>query len=390
MIMRLKYVLLSFLMIGFIHQVSFAQLNVTDKKGDKIVLMPDGTWKYADNDKQASVSGTVKAKQQTGEANIDKSKLSKSAKKQLKKLEEADKRRKKIAEKVAKQQKSKDPKGTAKKNTKPSKKDKKAKDTAKKNTKPSKKDKKTKDTAKKNTKPSKKDKKAKDTAKKNTKPSKKGDQAKGSATKNTKQKKSSQPKAKTVSNKQKLKMAKQNFKAFKTRGIVINKDECVYTVNEIDPFTGKRKVAIENNFFFGYTHPQLEKYLKGENYLTCEGYLQQVAGLKIFNVKFTIDSPNAIEDYGSLLEGSRMLISLLDGTTVTLISAEQDGGKIDRIDKKTTYKTYFVIDSKQEKLLQKSEIDQVRVVWSEGFEDYEVHNVDFLMNQLQCLNAAFK
>ena len=215
MIMRLKYVLLSFLMIGFIHQVSFAQLNVTDKKGDKIVLMPDGTWKYADNDKQASVSGTVKAKQQTGEANIDKSKLSKSAKKQLKKLEEADKRRKKIAEKVAKQQKSKDPKGTAKKNTKPSKKDKKAKDTAKKNTKPSKKDKKTKDTAKKNTKPSKKDKKAKNTAKKNTKPSKKGDQAKGSATKNTKQKKSSQPKAKTVSISRSLKWQSRISKLLK-------------------------------------------------------------------------------------------------------------------------------------------------------------------------------
>ena len=383
--MRLKYLLLSFFMLGLVHQFTFAQVSVTDKQGDKIVLMPDGTWKYADNNKQASVSNTVKAKQQTGQANIDKSKLSKAEKKLLKEQAEADKRRKKIAEKVAKQQKSKEPK-TATKAKKPSKKDKKSKDTAK-TKKPSKKDKKSKDTAK-TKKPSKKDKKSKGTAKKNTKPSKKGNASKGTAKKNTK--KTSQSKAKTVSNKQKIKLAKQGFKAFKASSIVIREYNCTYAVNEVDPFTGKRKVALENDLFFGYTHPQLEKYLKGENYLTCEGYLQQVTGLKIFNVKFTIDSPNATEDYGSILEGSRMLISLLDGTTVTLVSVEQDGGKIDRIDKETTYKTYFVIDGKAEKQLEKSEIDKVRVVWSEGFEDYEIHNVDFLMNQLECLNAAFK
>lgn len=65
--MRLKYLLISFFLIGLVHQVSFAQVSVTDKKGDKIILMPDGTWKYADSDKQASVSNTVKAQQQTGQ-----------------------------------------------------------------------------------------------------------------------------------------------------------------------------------------------------------------------------------------------------------------------------------------------------------------------------------
>ena len=49
-------------MLGLVHQFTFAQVSVTDKQGDKIVLMPDGTWKYADNNKQASVSNTVKAK----------------------------------------------------------------------------------------------------------------------------------------------------------------------------------------------------------------------------------------------------------------------------------------------------------------------------------------
>jgi hypothetical protein len=385
--MRLKYFLLSFLIIGFVYQLSFAQVSVVDKQGDKIILMPDGTWQYADQDKQAAVNNTVKEQQKTGQANIDKTKLSKAEKKQIEEQAKADERRKAIAAKLAKQEQAKQPKNTDKNKTVAKEStDKKNKNTAQKNTTPKKEDNKkntVQTTDKKNT-----DKKT--TSKKNNnniatekKPAPNSDTKTANAKKTNN---TTDANAKAVSNKQDVKLAKQSFKPFKASQIIIQEEECVYAVNEIDPFTGKRKVALENKFFFGFTHPLLEKHLKGEHYLTCDGYLQQVAGMKIFNVKFTVDSPNAVDDYGSILEGSRMLVSLLDGTTVTLISAEEDGGKVDRIDKSTTYKTYFVIDAKQEKQLLKSEINQVRMVWSEGFEDYEIYEVDFLMSQLKCLN----
>ncbi len=401
MIMRLKYIIFTILVVAFSGQLAFSQVKVTDKAGDKIILMPDGTWRYADEGKQATASNDVKAKQQSGNANLDKKKLTSAEKKKLAEQEKAEKRRQKIAEKVAKQQKG-GQKDTASKNS--SKKDKKDKSTAKKDK--NKKDNKSKSTAKKNN--SKKDNKSKSTAKKNN--SKKNNKSKNTAKSNTKKNnsnknkvasnktKSTQKKAnnkavqpKKISDKQRVKLAKQQFKPFKKQdNIVIKEQECSYEMNEIDPFTGKKKVALHSEFFFGYTHPQLEKYLKGDHYMVCDAYMSQVSGLKALNVKFTIDSPNAQEDYGAILEGSRMLVSLLDGTTITLVSAESDDGKVDKVKKQTIYRAYFVIDPKSEKQILKSEINQVRMVWSEGYEDYEIHEVDFLINQLNCLKAATK
>ena len=34
----------------------------------------------------------------------------------------------------------------------------------------------------------------------------------------------------------------------------------------------------------------------------------------------------------------------------------------------------------------KSELDKMRVVWRTGYEDYQIYHVDFLINQINCLN----
>ena len=34
----------------------------------------------------------------------------------------------------------------------------------------------------------------------------------------------------------------------------------------------------------------------------------------------------------------------------------------------------------------KSELDKMRIVWSTGYEDYDIHEVDFFMDQIRCLN----
>ena len=116
--------------------------------------------------------------------------------------------------------------------------------------------------------------------------------------------------------------------------------------------------------------------------------MSQVGSLKSLNLKYTIDSPTAQDDYGNILEGSRLLISLLDGTVITLVSAEQDGGRIDRSKQQTIYKTFYIIDARSEKKLLKSEISEVRMVWTKGYENYEVFEVDFIINGLKCLNKA--
>ena len=42
--------------------------------------------------------------------------------------------------------------------------------------------------------------------------------------------------------------------------------------------------------------------------------------------------------------------------------------------------------SRMEKALKKGEVDRVRIIWDAGYEDYEVYNLDFFINQFKCLN----
>ena len=84
-----------------------------------------------------------------------------------------------------------------------------------------------------------------------------------------------------------------------------------------------------------------------------------------------------------------MLIKLLDDETVNLICDKTDGGTVDLDAGTTTYNTYFTIHNKAEKQLRKSEVVQVRVLWSTGYEDYEINELDFFMDQFYCIDAAF-
>lgn len=375
--MHYSYLIIALLAFNFlsISQVD-AQIKVTNSEGEKIILMPDGTWVYADQDKQANAPQVIKNQQKEGKVNVNKKQLTKAQKKELKKIEKAQKRRDNIRKKLAKQEENKRKKADKKRLAEEKKrleKEKKAKKLAdkkaKKNQPKTKKSKKTSSRQSKNLTKAKK-------VKKNKRPKINADPAGKKITK------------KVPSKKQQARLVKQQFKPFKIVKIVKPQQECSYEMNEVDKFTKKRKVATKSSFFFGYTHPKLEKFLKGDHYLVCTGHMSEVAGLTSLHLKFTFDSESAQEDYGSILQGSRMLISLLDGTTITLVAGEADGGKIDRNKKQTVYKTYFVIDTRSQKKLKKSEINQIRMVWGEGYEDYDITEVDFIINQLTCLNNA--
>jgi hypothetical protein len=77
----------------------------------------------------------------------------------------------------------------------------------------------------------------------------------------------------------------------------------------------------------------------------------------------------------------------MNGKTVSLYCQKGDIGNIDPSTGDTIYRATFQIDAQKERMILKSELDKIRVVWSTGYEDYDVHNVDLLMNQLGCLET---
>ncbi len=163
---------------------------------------------------------------------------------------------------------------------------------------------------------------------------------------------------------------------------------CKFSFNEVDPFTQRTKRKLEDRFFFSYTEEKLKVYMEGEDYLTCNGSLSDIQGIMALNLTFIINSPYARQEYGSIGTGTQLIFRMIDGETLPLLSEQSDSGIYNRHTGKTIYKTLFLIGPKDEKTLRRKEISEVRMVWGTGYEDYQINELDFLIDQFHCIDAA--
>ena len=103
-------------------------------------------------------------------------------------------------------------------------------------------------------------------------------------------------------------------------------------------------------------------------------------------LEFTFAYPNAREAYGFIEKGSILTVKMLNGDFVNLRSGVMDQGSYDTETELLSYRVYYPIDRSQMSILKNNEVDAIRVFWSSGFEEYEVYQLDFFSNQLQCID----
>jgi hypothetical protein len=234
------------------------------------------------------------------------------------------------------------------------------------------------------------------TTKKEYKPNSKDSDAKNGSSKkiNAKSsKKTTKSKPKKVKKTKKSKRQKVTVYAVpkrerKVKSPVFGEYNCEYSMKERDEFTNKLKIAMKPQVFFAYTQKDLKPFMREKDYLTCTGYLSSVLGMTILNIRFEMESIMAQQEYGEILVGTQLLVKLLDGQTVVLNCLESDKGTVDELNGKTIYRTYFSLDKSEMKRLLKSEVVSVRMLWSIGYEDYDVNELDFFINQLKCLEQV--
>lgn len=162
--------------------------------------------------------------------------------------------------------------------------------------------------------------------------------------------------------------------------------DCNLSFDGVDEFTGVRRKDVAKQLFFTYTPDRFKPYFKGRNYITCHGYLSKINdGGVILNLEFVILTEQAAREFGALEMGSQLTIRGIDGDRITLSNKKTSIGMADSLDKTTTYKAQYAISSSEVKSLRKTEVDKIRVIWGTGYEDYEVYEVDFLIDQFRCL-----
>lgn len=160
---------------------------------------------------------------------------------------------------------------------------------------------------------------------------------------------------------------------------------CMLVYEGLDPDTRQFRRDVRKQLLFSYTDERLRLFLKDKEYLRCEGFATSIGGFRFLTLQFTFAYPNAREAYGFIEKGSILTIKLLDGSFANLRAGKMDKGSYDTRTGLLTYSVHYPIDRNQIQLLRNSETDSVLVFWSSGYEEYEVFEIDFFINQLSCL-----
>lgn len=160
---------------------------------------------------------------------------------------------------------------------------------------------------------------------------------------------------------------------------------CTPSLDTIDEVTGRNHIVLSPAVIFTHTDPDLRPFLKDKDLITCTGKLWKVGPYVYLDVDFQIASSHSIGNFGSLQNGSLLRLKLLDGDFVSLYNLKTDRGHIDPYSGNTIFSGQFALGKDEIKKLRASELDKMRVLWATGYEDYDVYNLDFFIQQLDCL-----
>jgi hypothetical protein len=161
---------------------------------------------------------------------------------------------------------------------------------------------------------------------------------------------------------------------------------CRLAYEGTDEYTGLQRMDVQKRLLFTHTDERLRLYLKDKDYLRCEGFLTSLAGgYRYLSLEFTFAYPNAREAYGFIEKGSYLVIKLMNGQAVYLQSGKMDQGSYDTEKELLTYRVHYPINQSVINTLRKGEVDNIRMYWSSGFEEYEVYYLNFFKDQIDCL-----
>ena len=160
-----------------------------------------------------------------------------------------------------------------------------------------------------------------------------------------------------------------------------NPPDCVYKLIK----SKLQSVEMESRNLFYYTHPKLKKVLKDKQLMEGKGHLYKVEENIFLVLSFEINSMNAKKSYGDLDAQSQIKITFDNNDYIYLNNIERDKGKTDKRMRKTFYQGVYPIPKAKLKQLRKHFIYKLGVMWEEGYEEYDIINIDLIQNQIKCL-----
>lgn len=160
---------------------------------------------------------------------------------------------------------------------------------------------------------------------------------------------------------------------------------CVVASSSRDEFSGEISKELARAELFRYTNPALKAYLQGKTHVICEAALASTGAKATLLLTFNINDPNARKAFGRMEKNSLATLKFLDGSTFELQNLIADDGVFSAENDGSIFRAQYPLNPEAFKKIRKNGLDRIRILWSKGYEDYEVQQVDLLMRQAECL-----
>ncbi|MBK8346302.1 MAG: hypothetical protein IPL08_01300 [Saprospiraceae bacterium] len=140
---------------------------------------------------------------------------------------------------------------------------------------------------------------------------------------------------------------------------------------------------------FSYTPEKLKRYFKEKDLMEVSSSITQIGKSQYLKLKIRLLSKDAARNYGSIVRGNMLKISLISGKTIILYSESDVQSYVENYTGHHIYDAKYLISGDDAGLLNNVPSDVLGIMWSTGYESYDIYNVDTLMSQMSCIKSVY-
>ena len=104
----------------------------------------------------------------------------------------------------------------------------------------------------------------------------------------------------------------------------------------------------------------------------------------MLNLEF--ESKDIKKSYGGVRKGEKLYINFIDQSRIYLTSFIDAIPYVEELTGYTKYELVYEIDKESRQQLERNYLDKIGIMYSSGFEEYVIYNVDEISNQLKCID----
>ena len=128
--------------------------------------------------------------------------------------------------------------------------------------------------------------------------------------------------------------------------------------------------------------------MKKKNFLNCNAYLTLLDGDYYLNLDLELATNDASKSYGYIDKNDLVKLTFINGENFIANSIYKAEGKLEQYSGHTKYEAVYRLQDINMELIKYLELDKLAIIWSSGYEEYPVYEIDLLQRQLECIKKA--